>query len=175
MPFLYIVVCAAGVADDVGTLIRQAQQEGWATGVIATPNALALMDREALEELTGYPIRSAWRTPGQARPLPPADAIAVAPATLNTITKWAAGHADTLALGILTESYGLNIPAVVLPYINKAQAAHPAYARSRRDLEEMGVRFGSYEPHTPKAGGGRDRFDWHEALDLLRGDACGNR
>ncbi|SEK44598.1 flavoprotein [Streptacidiphilus jiangxiensis] len=167
-PFLYIVVCAAGVADDVDQLIRYAHREGWETGLIATPNALPLIDQPALEELTGYPIRSAWRTPGQARPLPPADAIAVAPATLNTITKWAAGHADTLALGILTEAFGLGIPTAVLPYINKAQAAHPAYERSRRDLELMNVRFGSYEPHPPKAGGGRDRFDWPEAVDLLR-------
>jgi hypothetical protein len=37
------------------------------------------------------------------RPLPPADAIAVAPATYNTINKWAAGISDTLALGILCE------------------------------------------------------------------------
>jgi phosphopantothenoylcysteine synthetase/decarboxylase len=166
-PFLYIVVCAAGVADDVDQLIRYAQQEGWGTGVVATPNALPLIDQQALEELTGYPIRSAWRTPAQPRPLPPADVIVVAPATLSTITKWAAGHADTLALGILTEAYGLGIPTAVLPYINKAQTAQPAYSRSRRDLEQMGVRFGSYEPHPPKAGGGRDRFDWREALDLV--------
>ncbi|EFL24501.1 putative membrane protein [Streptomyces himastatinicus ATCC 53653] len=46
-------------------------------------------------------IRSAWRSPGDPRPLPPADAIAVAPATFNTINNWAAGISDTLAVGIL--------------------------------------------------------------------------
>ena len=166
--FLYIVVCAAGVADDVGRLIQSAQESDWEVGVVATPNALALFDVPAVEAQTGYPIRSAWRAPDQPRPLPPADAIAVAPATLNTITKWASGHADTLALGILTEAYGLGIPTVVLPYINSAQAAHPAYTRSREELEAMGVRFGSYKPHPPKAGGGRDRYHWTEALDLLQ-------
>jgi phosphopantothenoylcysteine synthetase/decarboxylase len=165
--FLYIVVCASGVADDVGKLIQAAHESDWEVGVIATTNALPLIDVPAIESQTGYPIRSAWRTPDQPRPLPPADAIAVAPATLNTITKWASGHADTLALGILTEAYGLNIPTVVLPYINSAQAAHPAYARSVEQLARMGVRFGSYQPHRPKAGGGRDHFDWTEALDLL--------
>ena len=165
--FLYVVVCASGVADDVGKLIKLAQDRGWDVGVIATPNAIPLFDPQAVEAQTGYPIRSAWRTPDQPRPLPPADAIAVAPATLNTITKWADGHADTLALGSLTEAYGLGIPTVVLPYINSAQAAHPAYARSVEQLTAMGVRFGSYQPHRPKAGGGRDHFDWTEALDLL--------
>lgn len=37
-----------------------------------------------IENRTGYPIRSAWRSPGDARSYPRADAIAVAPATFNT-------------------------------------------------------------------------------------------
>ncbi|WP_407675881.1 hypothetical protein [Peterkaempfera bronchialis] len=31
----------------------------------------------------------------------------------------------------------------------------------------MGVLIGSYEPHRPKAGGGREDFRWEEALELL--------
>lgn len=92
--------------------------------MIATPNGLGFIDREAVEAQTGYPIRSAWRTPSIPQPLPPADAIAVAPATFNTINKWAAGISDTLALGILCEAYGLGIPVAVQPYVNSAQAAH---------------------------------------------------
>ncbi|EFE68186.1 predicted protein [Streptomyces viridosporus ATCC 14672] len=54
-----------------------------------------------------------------------------------------------------------------LTYLNAAQAAHPAYARSLEVLREMNVMIGIYEPHRPKAGGGADRFRWEEALDLL--------
>ncbi len=122
---------------------------------------------EAVQEQTGHPVRSAWRTPGEVRPLPPADAIAVAPASFNTINKWAAGISDTLAPGILCEVYGLGVPMAVLPCLNAAQAAHPAYARSLDRLREMNVMIGSYEPHRPKAGGGAERFRWEEALDLL--------
>ncbi|TVZ90378.1 hypothetical protein FB157_11135 [Streptomyces sp. BK340] len=61
------------------------------------------------------PIRSAWRTPGEARLLPPADAMAVTPATFNTVDKWAAGVSGTFALGILCEAYGMGIPTAVLP------------------------------------------------------------
>ncbi|MFE6840758.1 flavoprotein, partial [Streptomyces sp. NPDC057705] len=72
-----------------------------------------------------------------------------------------------LALGILCESYGLGVPTAVLPYVNAAQAAHPAYAESLRRLRDMGILIGSYQPHRPKAGGGADRFRWEEALELL--------
>ncbi|MCF3122715.1 flavoprotein [Streptomyces arenae] len=166
-PFLYVVVCACGIAGDVGRLIAAAQERHWDVGVIATPQGLGFLDTEAIQAQTGYPIRSAWRTPGEARPLPPADAIAVAPATFNTVNKWAAGISDTLALGVLCEAYGMAIPTAVLPYLNTAQAAHPAYRRSLDQLREMDVRIGSYEPHRPKAGGGADRFRWEEALELL--------
>lgn len=167
-PFLYVVVCASGIADDVGKLITTAQDEGWEVGVIATPNALGFFDQQAVEAQTGYPIRSAWRTPDIPAPLPLADAIAVAPATFNTINKWAAGISDTLALGILCEAYGLGIPTAIQPYVNSAQAAHPAYEQSLAVLRSMGVLVGDYVPHKPKAGGGRDDYNWTSVLDLLR-------
>ncbi|MEV0262749.1 flavoprotein [Streptomyces sp. NPDC050617] len=166
-PFLYVVVCAAGVAPDVHRLITAAQQKGWDVGVVATPQGLGFLDTEAIEAQTGYPIRSAWRSPSDPRPLPPADAIAVAPATFNTINKWAAGISDTLAVGILCEAYGFGIPTAALPYLNSAQAAHPAYRQSLDRLREMGVLIGSYEPHKPKAGGGAENYRWEEALELL--------
>ncbi|GAA3820852.1 flavoprotein [Streptomyces coacervatus] len=166
-PFLYVVVCACGIAGNVGKLITAAQERHWDVGVIATPQGLGFLDTEAIQAQTGYPIRSAWRTPGEARPLPPADAVAVAPATFNTVNKWAAGISDTLALGVLCEAYGMGIPTAVLPYLNAAQAAHPAYRQSLELLREMDVLIGSYEPHKPKAGGGADRFRWDEALELL--------
>jgi phosphopantothenoylcysteine synthetase/decarboxylase len=166
-PLLQIVVCAAGVAADVGKLITAAQGRHWDVGVVATPQGLGFFDVEAVEAQTGHPVRSAWRTPGQPRPTRPADAIAVAPATFNTTNKWAAGISDNLALGILCEAPAMGVPLAVLPYLNSAQAAHPAYRQNLERLRGMGVLIGSYEPHRPKAGGGADRFRWEEALDLL--------
>ncbi|MEU1025157.1 flavoprotein [Streptomyces sp. NPDC005900] len=166
-PFLYVVVCAAGVAGDVGRLITAAQERGWDVGVIATPQGLGFLDAAAVEDQTGHPIRSAWRSPGEARPFPPADAIAVAPATFNTVNKWAAGFADNLALALLCEAPGMGVPTAVLPYVNSALAAHRAYRRSLSELAEMGVLIGSYQPHLPKSGGGAERFPWAEAVDLL--------
>ncbi|MFE9885411.1 flavoprotein [Streptomyces scopuliridis] len=95
------------------------------------------------------------------------DYRAVAPATFNTINKWAAGISDTLALGILCEAYGLGISTAVLPYVNAAMASHPAYSRSLEQLREMRVLIGSHRPHPPKTEGAADRFRWEEALELL--------
>ncbi|WTG92256.1 flavoprotein [Kitasatospora sp. NBC_01560] len=155
MSFLYIVVCASGLAPGTDRLVTAAQAEGWDVGVVATPQALDFIDEAAVAARTGYPIRSAWRKPGEPRPLPPPDAIAVAPATFNTINKWAAGISDTLALGILCEAYGLGVPTAVRPVLSTAQAAHPAYAESLARLRSMGVLI-------------REDGDLVEVLDLVR-------
>ena len=160
-PFLYVVVCASGIAGDVGKLITAAQERQWEVGVVATPLGLRFIDAAAVEAQTGHPIRSAWRLPGDPRPLPDPDAVAVAPATFNTINKWAAGISDTLALGILCEAYGMGVPIAVLPCLSAAQAAHPAYRESLGRLRGMGVRVSGYEP------GDAATFRWEEALDLL--------
>lgn len=157
-PMLYVVVCAAGVAGGVDELIAAAQERGWDVGVVATPHAMGFIDERAIVARTGHPVRSAWRRPGDPRPLRDPDAIVVAPATFNTINKWAAGISDTLALGILCESYGWGIPVAVQPCLSPAQAAHPAYPESLRRLRSMGVVVAEYVP---------GEFDWTRALDLL--------
>ncbi|MET7455234.1 flavoprotein [Streptomyces sp. NPDC005574] len=168
-PFLYVVVCAAGIAADVGELITAAHQDGWDVGVFATPVALAggFLDVAAVQERTGRPVRSAWRTPGDPRPFPPPDAVVAAPATFNTVNKWAAGLADTLAVATLCEAYGLGVPVAVLPCVSGALAAHPAYQDSLIRLRGMGVRFGEPYSGEPAADGGRPDFGWARALDLL--------
>ncbi|GAB2910512.1 flavoprotein [Streptomyces heilongjiangensis] len=167
-PFLYVVVCAAGMAVEVDRLITQAQRRGWEVGVLATPVAMGgFFDTAAVEARTGRPIRSAWRSPGDPRPFPPPDAVVVAPATFNTLNKWAAGIADTLALGTLCEAYGLGVPIAVLPCVSEALAAHPAYRASLERLRGMGVRFGDPYAGEVPSDGVRPEFRWERALDLL--------
>lgn len=170
---LYVIVCGAGPASAVGRLIDQARGRGWDVHVIATPAALDFLDLDALEGQTGHPVRSEYAKPGgggQGRSLPHADAIVVAPATYNTINKWALGISDTYALGILAEAPGLGIPLVVLPFVNAALAANPSLQRSVESLRALGVRIligpGEWEPHQPGTGSSRiDSFPWHVALD----------
>ncbi|MFI7707278.1 flavoprotein [Nonomuraea sp. NPDC049480] len=136
---LYVVVCAADPAAEVGRLVALAQDAGWIVQVVATPSALDFIDAPALERQTGRPVRSRYRKPSEPRP-PRADAIIVAPATYNTINKFARGIADTYALGVLAEAPGLGIPVVVLPCVNDALAVRIPFRRSVEDLRADGVR-----------------------------------
>ena len=166
---LYVIVCGAGPAGEVGRLVELAQDRGWTVQVIATPSALAFIDVPKLEAQTGRPVRSEYRSPGEPKS-PRADAIIIAPATYNTINKWANGISDTYALGILAETTGLAIPTVVLPFVNTALASRPPFQRSIQALRTEGIQIllgpGGIEPHPPRTGGELiDSYPWHLALD----------
>ncbi len=164
---LYLVVCAAPPAQAIGELVELLQARGWAVWVIATPRATDWIDSAAVAELTGQPVRDEYRGPDDPEPLPRADAIAVAPATFNTVNKWVAGISDTFALGLLNEAIGLRLPIVVAPYAKSSLAAHPAYAQSLRTLSEWGVTVLPNE--VIRVGTARDVFDWRPLVDALYG------
>jgi phosphopantothenoylcysteine synthetase/decarboxylase len=166
---LTIIVCSAGPAATIGTLVRLAQEHGWTTQVVATPAALDFFDQNEIEKLIGSTVRSQYRKPGEPRSQP-SDAIIVAPATYNTINKWAQGISDTYALGILAETTGLGVPIVVLPFVNSALAGRRPFQRNVESLRAEGVRIllgpGGVQPHEPHTGGTLiASYPWHLALD----------
>ncbi|MEW2579214.1 flavoprotein [Streptomyces syringium] len=171
---LYVIVCAAGPARDVERLVRDATDRGWDVCVIATRAAVEgeFLDLSALEAASGRPVRSDWRRAGEEKRNPPADAVVVAPMTMNTANKWAAGIADTYALGLIAEAVGLGLPVVALPFWSTALESHPATRRSVQTLRGAGVRVlhgeGEWQPHAPGTGDERRRsYPWHLALDVL--------
>ncbi len=166
---LSVVVCGAGPATDIAVLVQLAQDRGWVVQVVATPAALEFFDQPAIEQLAGSPVRSAYSKPGSLRSRVP-DALIVAPATYNTVCKWAHGTSDTYALGILAEMTGMGMPVVVLPFVNTALAGRLAFRRSVETLRSEGVQVllgpGGFEPHPPRTGAGQAAsFPWHLALD----------
>ncbi|MFB4307196.1 flavoprotein [Actinomadura sp. GTD37] len=176
---LYVIVCAAGPAGDVGKLVTLAHQRGWDVQVIATPSALDFIDTEALEAQTGRRVRSQYRKPGEPRS-PKADAIIVAPATYNTINKWANGISDTYALGILAEAPGLDIPTTVLPFINTALAARKPFRESLASLREERICIlwgkGQIEAHTPGTGeSALTKYPWHLTLQAIENSRCNQK
>lgn len=136
---LYAVACGAPPARDIGTLVGLAMQDGWDVCVVATPDALKWLDVPALAARTDHPVRSRYKMPGEPDLLPAPDAIIVAPATSNTINKWAAGITDTLALGLVVEATGEGLPVVAMPSTSDGLAAYPAFGRSLRILRRYGV------------------------------------
>ena len=168
---LGVIVCGAGPASEVGQLVDLAQGRGWGVQVVATPAALSFIDVNDLERKTGRPVRSQYRRPGESRS-PRADGIIVAPATYNTINKWALGISDTYALGLLAEAPGLNIPIAVLPFVNTALAVRQAFQRSLENLRQEGIHIlvgpKGIEPHAPGTGGDHiETFPWTAALNSV--------
>jgi Flavoprotein len=169
---LYVIACAAPPTADVAKLATLGQQRGWDVCVLATPSGRRFADVAALEELTGHPVRSEYKNPGEPDVLPPADAVIVAPATVNTINKWAAGICDTLALGILVEGIGLGLPIVAVPASNRAHAAHPAFVQNVAKLRSWGVNVLSgpdvLPEHDPGTGDSYVHlFPWQQAIDAI--------
>jgi len=162
---LYVVACGGRPAGRLSPFIARLQDRGWEVCVIATPSAVKFMDRRELESLTGHAVRYDYKQPDEPDVLPLADAMALVPATFNTINKWAAGISDTLALGLLNEAIGLELPVVAVPTPNVALAKHPAFVASVKTLRSWGVRIlldpDTYPLPTPNMGpAAAELFPW---------------
>jgi phosphopantothenoylcysteine decarboxylase len=156
---LHLVVCAAPPARRLPELVKLLRADRWDVHVIATPAALAWIDVEQLTAVTGHTVRTRPREPDEPKTIPPADVVAVIPATFNTINAWAAGINDNVALGTLNEALGAGLPTVAAPYVRPELARHPAFQRSLELLRTAGVAL------TPVDG--TDTVQWKPFLDLL--------
>ena len=136
---VYLVVCAAKPARRIGELVELIQRAGWTVCVVVTPSAAGWLDLDVLAAQTGYPVRSTYKRPDQPDLLPRPDAVIAVPATFNTVNKWVAGISDTLALGLLNEAIGMDLPVLAVPYTSPPLTLHPAYRRSLDLLGSWGV------------------------------------
>lgn len=173
LPVLYVIACGSPLARRIGRLVELAQADGWDVCVIVTPDGSKFVDVAELQRQTGHPVRSRYKNPGEPDILPEANAMIVAPATVNTINKWAAGIADTLALGLLVEAIGKGLPLVAMPFTNAAMADHPAFRENLDRLRHWGITvlFGEdVMPLHPPGTGERlvDSFPWHLGIEALR-------
>ena len=159
---LYIVAGGAPLVARISGLITAARQRDWDPCLILTPTAASWLAAEVpgLAELSGHPVRSAYKRPGEPDVLPPAQAMAVVPATFDMINKWAAGISDNLALGLINEALGLPVPIVAVPIANEPLARHPAWGASLATLRGAGVTL--LDPADPP-----DQFPWPKVLDAL--------
>jgi phosphopantothenoylcysteine synthetase/decarboxylase len=180
---LYVVACGAPPAAELPGFVSWARQQGWQVCVIATPQGSKFLDTARLAKLTGYPVRQDYKQPDEPDVLPfPPDAYVVAPATFNTVNKWASGISDTLALGLLNEGLTAGQPIIAVPFPNQALAQHPAFQRSVTFLRDCGVqvifdpqayplpsasREGADRDGADRGGAGQDLFPWPALRDAL--------
>lgn len=162
----YLVVCGAPPAGSIAELVQLLQGEAWDVCVVPTPSGMAWLDIPRLEEVTGYPVQPEGRKPDETSRLPKADLIVVAPATFNTINKWAGGINDNFSFGVLNEALGLEIPIIVSPYAKPSLASHPAFRRSLDTLRDCGVRLTAVEALRPTDPA--QPFVWSAVMDVVK-------
>ncbi|WP_409472821.1 flavoprotein [Streptomyces sp. HC307] len=170
---LYLFGSAAPPVFDVAMVIQDAQDRGWDVCLGLTPTAAHWLSSQLseLERLTGHPVRSEYKMPGEPDVWPKADVIAVAPATFNTINAWALGITREFVIGVVAEGIGKNIPTVTMPCVNAVYVQHRQFERSIAELREMGVRVlygeGGFVPNQPGQGKPKE-YPWHLVLDAAR-------
>jgi phosphopantothenoylcysteine synthetase/decarboxylase len=161
-PVLYVIACGGRPAGQLPGFVRFAQQQGWDVCVIATPDGAKFLDAADLAGLTGHPVRVQYKQPDEPDVLPPPDACVIAPATFNTINKLAYGISDTLALGLLNEAIGKDLPVTAVPWPNVHLARHPAFRHAVTLLREWGITVILDAAHLPQASPGPTAFPWDQ-------------
>ncbi|MVO84118.1 flavoprotein [Streptomyces sp. p1417] len=179
MATLYLFVSAAPPVFDLAPVIGDAQARGFDVCLGLTPSAAEWLtdDLDVLSALTGHPVRSRYKRPGEQDAWPQADAIAFAPITFNSLNAWAQGLTTSFVVGVVAEGVGKRIPMVAMPCVNAAFAAHPRLDRSVAELRAMGVEVlygeGGFTPNQP--GQGRPgEYPWDLVLDAAERLALGD-
>jgi phosphopantothenoylcysteine synthetase/decarboxylase len=145
---LYLVISGAPAPEGLPSLVSMLQAAGWRVAVFSTPMGTRFADLGELERLTGEPVRWEYRMPGTGSRTPPADMVLACPLSFNSVNKFAHGHADNFAVGLLCEMVGYEVPVVVVPHCKPQLASHPAFRASLETLRAMGVHV-LFDPDTP--------------------------
>lgn len=170
MTTLYLLGSAAPPVLEIASVIKDVQARGYDVCLGLTPSASRWLDPQLaeLEQLTGHPVRSEYKTPAASDAWPRADVALFAPATFNSINSWALGLTSSFVVGFAAEAIGKGIPLVTMPCVNSAYAQHRALDRSVAELRGMGVTVlygpGGFEPNQS---GDRVPYPWHLALDAV--------
>jgi len=143
-----MALIALGVTGGIGAykaveIARGLQKQGHEVVAILTASAQRFVTPLTFEAITRREVVTDLWTPGTNAEIEhialasSADLLLVAPATANTLGKFAHGIADDF----LTSMYlATTVPVVVAPAMNSNMFAHPAVVENLRRLTERGVR-----------------------------------
>jgi phosphopantothenoylcysteine synthetase/decarboxylase len=145
---LYLVISGAPAPEGLPSLVTMLQAANWRVVVFSTPMGTRFVDLTELEGLTGEPVHWEYRMPGTGSRTPPADVVLACPLSFNSVNKFAHGHADNFAVGLLCEMAGYGVPVVVVPQCKPQLASHPAFEASLETLRGMGVHL-VFDPSAP--------------------------
>ncbi len=163
-PVVYVIGFSAPPVLHLQDFVTQLKTDGWDPYVVLSPTAASWVDVDLLRSASGHAVRVEPRTPAKQDPLPPAAAMIAAPLTFNSLNKWAAGISDTLALGLLNEALGLDLPIIGAPCVKAALRRHPAYPRSIKILTAAGVDVRDPDAIVVKTPRGALTLDWQACI-----------
>ncbi|HIQ30034.1 MAG TPA: bifunctional phosphopantothenoylcysteine decarboxylase/phosphopantothenate--cysteine ligase CoaBC [Candidatus Caldiarchaeum subterraneum] len=142
-----IVLCVTGsvAAYQAPEIARLLIRYGADVIPVMTGDALRMVGEELLRWATGNDpvtnITGALEHVGLAGKETGADLILVAPATLNTITKIAAGVADTPVTLVVQTALGSGIPLLIAPAMHEPMFLNRLFLDAVEKLKSIGVEF----------------------------------
>lgn len=139
-------VCGGIAAYKSAELVRLLTKQGCAVQVVMTPSATRFVQPLTFQALSGRPVHvSQWpEGDGAGRGMPhidlsrTADCLLIAPATANSIAKYAHGLADNLLDNLVLAR---NCPLVLAPAMNVEMWNNPATQRNLQQLRKDGVQI----------------------------------
>ena len=146
---VFLLVSGAKGALDTAKRAQQLIDDGNRVNVIATPTAASWIDHGEIETVTGWSLRVEQRMPHESTFEPRAGRVLASPVTLNTLTKWAQGHADNLVIGLLCEALGAGIPTRAEIQVSAEFAIHPAAVEAVAVLRRYGIEVGTVPDSQP--------------------------
>lgn len=137
-------VCGGIAAYKSAELVRLLTKQGCAVQVVMTPSATQFIQALTFQALSGRPVHvSQWpEGDGAGRGMPhidlsrSADCLLIAPATANSIAKYANGIAENLLDNLVLAR---NCPLLIAPAMNVEMWNNPATQRNLRQLRQDGV------------------------------------
>jgi len=141
-PNLLLGVTGSIAAYKAIQIVRDLVAEGASVQTVLTPSALRFIPEITLRILSGRPVFSDLFDPHDdvihLRLAEAADAILIAPATANFISKMAVGMADTLLGALLLSAHQ---PILIAPAMDGGMWDHPTVQKNVALLRERGVQI----------------------------------
>lgn len=144
-----VVVCVSGgiAAYKAATIVSRLAQAGADVRVIMTESAARFVTPLTFQALSGRPVyTSPWRhiesdDPQHISLAASADAVVVAPCTMDCLARLATGRADDMVSLVLSAVDRKTTPVLLAPAMNEVMWSQPATQRNVRTLRDDGYAF----------------------------------
>ncbi len=159
-----IALCVTGgiAAIETPKLARQLRRYGARVQCYVTTEAEKFIGRSALEWATERPVIS--ELSGLAEHICREEAVLIAPATANTISKIVHGIADNPVTALAASALGMNKPVYIAPTMHESLYQNPFFLENYLKAAEHGIRI-----LLPREGEGKRKMPY---LDTMVARMC---